>query len=124
MGKEHPDYVFSLQSLANLYERQGRHAEADTLLHEVFIANEARVNLAASFLSSRKWPTISGCSKRMANDLYGYLHSRTINRKNHTWLNQLAYDHTLYYKGFLLLAANRLNKLGTSTPKAAAVLNG
>ncbi|MEZ5032128.1 MAG: tetratricopeptide repeat protein [Saprospiraceae bacterium] len=120
-GKEHPDYVFSLQSLANLYERQGRHAEADTLLHEVFIANEARVNLAASFLSEQEMANYIRLFEKDGNDLYGYLHSRTINRKDHTWLNQLAYDHTLYYKGFLLLAANRLNKLGTSTPKAAAV---
>lgn len=120
-GREHPDYVFSLQSLANLYERQGRYAEADTLLHDVFIANEARVNLATSFLSEQELANYIRLFEKDGNDLYGYLHSRTVNGQDLTWLNQLAYDHTLYYKGFLLLAANRLNRLGTSTPASKAV---
>ncbi len=120
-GRQHPEYVFSVKSLANLYERQGRIAEADTLLKEVFVANEARIGLATSFMSEEELAKYIQLFESDGNDLYGYLYARTINKQDVSQLSKLSFDHTLYYKGFLLLAASRLNKLAQSTEASSKV---
>ncbi len=115
-GKEHPEYVFSLQSLANLYERQHRFVEADTLLERVFEANISRISKATSFLSEQELTNYIHLFESDGNDLYANGYTRDIGQQESGKLVSLAFDHTLYYKGFLLLNVRRLTALATSTP--------
>ncbi len=118
-GTQHPAYIFSVKSLANFYEKRGNYAKADTLLEEIFMANEARIALAASFMSEQELEKYIALFQADGNDLYAYLYARTVNEQPLSKLTKLAYDHTLYYKGFLLLAARRLSKLAISTEESA-----
>lgn len=122
-GKEHPKYVFSLQSLANLYERQLRFSEADSLLKLVFTANVSRISKATSFLSEQELTNYIHLFESDGNDLYANGYTRYIGQQPRGELVSLAYDHTLYHKGFLLLNVRRLTALATSTTASKEIFN-
>lgn len=120
-GTEHPEYVFSLQSLANLYERQLRFSEADSLLQLVFTANISRISKATTFLSEQELTNYIHLFESDGNDLYANGYTRYIGQHERGKLVGLAYDHTLYHKGFLLLNVRRLTALATSTPASTGL---
>lgn len=122
-GTEHPKYVFSLQSLATLYERQLRFSEADSLLNLVFHANKSRIAKATSFLSEQELANYIALFESDGNDLFGNAYTRFVSQQERRNLIALAYNHTLYHKGFLLLTARRINGLATKTPASKKIFD-
>ncbi|MBK9641624.1 MAG: CHAT domain-containing protein [Saprospiraceae bacterium] len=108
-GKEHPLYAWSLNSLADLYERQNLFSNAGPLLEEALANSQSRLVNATSFLSEQELAKYAVTFQKSGDNLSAYLLARQAAEAEPGILPTLAYDHALFYKGFLLTAASRLN---------------
>jgi len=121
-GKQHPEYALSLNNLANLYEKQNRFSESEPLLDELSGQEQARLSEAASFLSERELANYTATFQKSGDNLGSYILARRMSDKSQTGaLPQLAFDHALFYKGFLLTAAARLNTLAAASPESEEI---
>lgn len=109
LGKEHPLNVYTLSNLAHLYERLSRYLDAELLLAEGLNHTRNRLVSATFFLSEQELAKYVVTLENNGVNLSSYLQARETNEAQHGMLPNLAYDHTLFYKGFLLTAASRLN---------------
>jgi CHAT domain-containing protein/Flp pilus assembly protein TadD len=120
-GKEHPDYATSLNNLANLYERQSRSLEAELLLLEALTRSQNRLVKATSFLSEQELSKYAVTFQNSGDKLSAYLLARQAGAAQYGILPALAYDHALFYKGFLLTAASRLNSPALASPESVEI---
>ncbi|MBV6441754.1 MAG: CHAT domain-containing protein [Haliscomenobacteraceae bacterium CHB4] len=118
MGTQHPEYAKKLYDLAGFYLKSGMDEKAGQFLIELAGLNRFLMTRATHHLSER--------------ELYNYL-SKFSNAQNLTLsyaqltggkdLTPACYDNNLFYKGFLLNAASRLNVLAESSPEARHINN-
>jgi tetratricopeptide (TPR) repeat protein len=124
LGKEHPDYAISLNNLANLYEKQSRYSESAPLLTQKYALDQARLSKAISFLSERELSIYTATFQTDGDRLGSYVLARLTPRAMGAEVKQLGtlpaliFDHTLFYKGFLLTAAAQLNATSDGTPES------
>jgi hypothetical protein len=118
MGKEHPDYVFSLNSLANLYGFIGNYKKAEPFFLELSNANQRLIEKALLHLSERELNSYLRKFSNSQNETLSF--TRLSSSKK---VVPVCYDNSLFYKGFLLGAASRLNTLAGSTPEASELHN-
>ena len=106
LGKEHPDYAHSLNDLAELYTRMGNYEKAKPLFDELANLNQSLITKALHHLSER--------------ELNSYLHKFSESQAQTLSFAQLfagnksgqiCFDNSLFYKGFLLNAANQVKRL-------------
>jgi CHAT domain-containing protein/tetratricopeptide (TPR) repeat protein len=109
LGKQHPDYVLVLNNLAQSYEKQTRFNETDPVLKEVLMLNQLRMANATTFLSEQELAKYALTFQNSGDQLRPFLLARHAREANPGILPLLAYDHALFYKGFLLMAASKLN---------------
>jgi CHAT domain-containing protein/Flp pilus assembly protein TadD len=121
LGKEHPDYATSLNNLADLYERQSRFLEAESLIEEARTHSQSRMVNATSFLSERELANYTATFQNNGDNLSAYLLARQAAEAEPGILPTLAYDHALFYKGFLLTAATRLNAPKVTSPESMEI---
>lgn len=124
LGKDHPDYSSILGNLADLYESQSRYSVSAPLLEEMFAQNQARMMSTINFLSERELANYTATFQFKGDNLGAYI----LARLGHSpigaeagqpgILPKLAYDHALFYKGFLLTAAAQLNAMAEGTPES------
>jgi CHAT domain-containing protein len=123
-GKEHPNYAWSLSSLANIYEIQNRFAESAPLLTQKYALDQARLSKAISFLSERELSIYTATFQSNGDGLGSYVLARLTPRAMGAEVKQLGtlpaliFNHTLFYKGFLLTAAAQLNATSDGTPES------
>ncbi|MBK9641623.1 MAG: CHAT domain-containing protein [Saprospiraceae bacterium] len=118
-GKDHPDYTITSIYLSNLYEAQNRFDMSESLLTEVQGLSQKRLINSTSFLSELELAEYVISSQEIGNDLFGKLTARNINGSELGILPSLAFDQSLFYKGFVLNAAERLNLPSLIQPESA-----
>jgi CHAT domain-containing protein len=121
LGKDHPDYTQSLNNLADLYERQIKSLEAESMMAEALTLSQARLVNATSFLSEQELTKYVLTFKNNGDNLSAYLLAREAKKVAQGMLPKLAYDHALFYKGFLLTAASRLNSPKVTSPESMEI---
>jgi len=122
LGKDHPDYAGSLNSLANLFERQGNFMEGEPLLADALLRSSSRMLNASSFLSENELAKYTATFQHDGNYLNSYIIARQAKKVQPGILPNLAYNHVLFKKGFLLTAASKLN-IPTTSPTETIELN-
>jgi CHAT domain-containing protein/Flp pilus assembly protein TadD len=121
LSKAHPNYASSLFELAQLYVRQARYSDSEPLLEEaVHLSLRSLVN-AMSFLSEQELAKYVATFKSEGNYLSTYLLARQTLEAPLGLLPPLAYDHALFYKGFILSSASRLNAPSIYSPESKEI---
>ena len=123
LGKEHPDYLDCTIELARIYERQNRFLESDLLLEESGSLLQSRLVKFTSFLSELELTNYTNAFQFSTNSLNAYLLERKANKAQTGVLPNLAFDNALFYKGFLLTAASRLNSPAQATTESTEINN-
>jgi CHAT domain-containing protein/Tfp pilus assembly protein PilF len=121
LGKDHPDYANSLHSLADLYERQTRFLEAQPLQEQGLNRNLSRLVNATSFLSGQELSQYVATFQNNGNLLSAYILARQALGRQYGILPSLAYDHALFFKGFLMTSASRLNSPSIYSPESKEI---
>ena len=123
LGKEHPDYLDCTIELARIYEIQNRFLESDLLLEESGSLLQSRLVKFTSFLSELELTNYTNAFQFSTNSLNAYLLERKANKAQTGVLPNLAFDNALFYKGFLLTAASRLNSPAQATTESTEINN-
>ncbi len=106
VGKDHPDYAECLNDLAVLYQDVGQFNKATPCFLELSTVNKRLLEKAMGHLSENELNNfIRLFSERQERTLYFAQVSRGQN------LAPACYDNSLFYKGFLLNAANRIKHM-------------
>ena len=121
LGKGHPDHITSLNNLANLYEELYRYSDSEPLLREAHIRSRISLVNATSFLSEQELAKYVATFQYNRDELNSHLLARHAKGAPHGILPSLVYDHALFYKGFLLSAASRLNSLALASPESVEI---
>ncbi|MBC7776124.1 MAG: CHAT domain-containing protein [Phycisphaerae bacterium] len=123
LGKEHPDYAASLNNLAVLYESQNKFSASESVLAEKSVLEQARLSKSVSFLSERELANYTATFQEAGDNLGAYILVRRVGTGGSQigTLPALAFDHTLFHKGFLLTTAVRLNALPIASPESKEV---
>ena len=121
LGKEHPDYLDCTIELARIYERQKRFFESDLLLEESGTLLQSRLIKATSFLSEVELTSYSNAFQFSTNSLIAYLLERKTIEFQTGVLPTIAFDLALFYKGFLMSAASRLNSPAYETAESKEI---
>jgi CHAT domain-containing protein len=121
LGKEHPDYAKSLNNLANFYEELYRYSDSEPFLKETYTLSQTKMVKATSFLSEKELSKYAATFQSSGGRLISYLLARLSSERQLGILPSLAFDHALFYKGFLLSAASRLNTLALSSPETVEI---
>lgn len=106
LGKEHPDYAASLNNLSVLYISMDNNEKAESLLLELSIVNQTLMGKARQHLSERE-QSIYILKFASRQDLTLSFAQRSARQT----ITPACYDNALFYKGFLLHAANRITRL-------------
>ena len=120
LGMDHPDFTECQRNLSKLYIIQGRILEAKPLLETVSMQHKVQLSKATTFLSEHELSQYTGDFQNQEDELgaYYYVCPASPNCLHSGDLASIAYDHALFYKGFLLTAAVRLKTLAESTAES------
>jgi CHAT domain-containing protein len=118
-GKDNSDYTNVSRLLSRVYEAQNRFDMSEPLLTEVQSLSQKMLINSASFLSELELADYVISSQAISNDLLITLTERNVNGSELGILPSLAFDQSLFYKGFVLNAAERLNLPSLIRPESA-----
>ncbi|MBK7695906.1 MAG: CHAT domain-containing protein [Saprospiraceae bacterium] len=121
VGKEHPKYAVSMSNLAHLYEAQKRFSNSEPLLEEAFTIMHSNLAKATSYLSEQELSKYITAIQKNGDKLSAYLRNRQIDGAHPGILPSLVFDQMLFYKGFLLNAATRLNSTSMLSPQTTEI---
>ncbi|MFZ1515559.1 MAG: CHAT domain-containing tetratricopeptide repeat protein [Saprospiraceae bacterium] len=112
-GKENDHYIESVLDLANLYRRKGENQKAEVLFREITSINKQRLEKAQGYLSESELNRFLNRLLPMEHQILSFMQSEGAKD-----LTASLYDNSLFYKGFLLQAANRIQRLVRANPGA------
>jgi CHAT domain-containing protein/Flp pilus assembly protein TadD len=112
LGKRHSHYAESLRGLANLYETQKYFSKSESLTREAAVLESERLWKSATFLSENELSKYTTKFQKNIADIGAWLIARPSGQRG--CLPELTFDNTLFYKGFLLTAANQIKQLALS----------
>ena len=123
LGIEHPDVSECQRNLAKLYVKMYKTHEAVPFLESSTKQRKAQLLKATSFLSEFELSQYIYAFQNQSDELGAYLYSYPKSEINSdlTNLSALAYDHSLFYKGFLITSAIKLKKLSESTAESKTI---
>jgi CHAT domain-containing protein len=104
-GKQHPDYVASLNVLAHIYRRLQLTENAEATYKELCTLNRAMVSGAVPYFSEKELNHYLTTFSSQRNNLFSIAND-TISQIS----PELCFDNALFFKGFLLSAANQLRQ--------------
>jgi len=110
------EYAGNLYELAELYEEQNRFSESESLLSEMYKLEHSRLSKACTFLSEQELGHYASAFQTRGLKLNAYILARFSKKLTEGVLPQLVYNNLLFYKGFLLNAAARINNLSSVNP--------
>ncbi len=106
LGKEHPDYTKSLSNLTILYVRIGQFDKAFPHFLELSTIHKRQIEKALRHLSERELNIYLNTFLQSQNQTLSFIQVAGNND-----LAPVCYDNTIFYKGFLLNAANQVKRL-------------
>ncbi len=125
LGVEHSDFSESQRILSKLYILQNRIKEAIPMLEAVSKQRKNLLLKAIMYQSEQELSQFIDNFQNQEDELGTYFYSCPT-FSNCIYFGKLAsgaYDHALFYKGFLLSAVVRLKMLSESTPKSKDIYN-
>ncbi|MCB0534207.1 MAG: tetratricopeptide repeat protein [Saprospiraceae bacterium] len=108
-SKEHPIYALYLYNLANLYREMGRYQKAETFCLELAAVNKRLLEKSLHHLSEQELYNYLTTFSKSQNLILSF----TLCTGNCN-LGPTCFDNSLFYKGFLLNAANQVKHLALS----------
>lgn len=117
-GKENDHYIKSVLDLANLYRSKGENEKASPLFIEVNSINKQRLEKAQRYLSESELNRFLNQLLPMEHQILSFAQSEGTQS-----LAGALYDNNLFYKGFLLQAAKRIQRLVRVNPGATKTYN-
>lgn len=117
-GKENDHYIKSVFDLANLYRSKSENEKASTLFIEVTNINKQRLEKAQNYLSESELNRLLNQLLLMEHQILSFAQSEGTQS-----LAGVLYDNNLFYKGFLLQAAKRIQRLVRVNPRAKRTYN-
>jgi CHAT domain-containing protein len=122
LGKESWSYISNLSGLGKLYEIQKRVLESDPLQEEIAGYIQSYNTQFSIFFSEREISENIAFYQLKVDEFLAFALGRPAAYLGK--LPEICFNNALFYKGFLLQAARRLNKLAASNPEAADSLKG
>lgn len=120
-GTEHPSYLFALRNLAITYSRGPRYADAVPMLEELFVKDKRRLNEAITFLSEGELEEFYQMFGQRARNSVDILYGLQQRGKGEVGFSGLAFDQTLFYKGFLLDVSMEMKRRARTDSASAAI---
>jgi CHAT domain-containing protein len=117
-GKENDHYTESVFDLATLYRRMGKNEKAEPLFIQVSSLNKQRLEKAQRYLSESELDRFLNLLLPIEHQILSFAQSEGAQT-----LTGALYDNSLFYKGFLLQAANRIQRLVRANPGATLTYN-
>ncbi len=112
-NREHPFYLNCLFNLGNLYTATGHYEKAESMFEQLANLNQSSLTKALNHLSERELNNYLNKFSISQNQILSFAFTQTSgNRTSH--ISQVCYDNNLFYKGFLLHAADRIKRLALS----------
>jgi CHAT domain-containing protein len=123
LGTEHPNYEMSLNLLGLLYERLKKHSLSQPLLAEGAALGAARLVKSNAYLSERELAIYKNAYQNSAITMGNCLFTRprVAGEIQAGILPSLAFNQSLFYKGFLLNTSGRLHNLADNNPEVAEI---
>ncbi len=118
LGKEHPDYAASLKNLAILYNDKVEYDQAELFIRQIASNNIRQIEKAVHHLSEKEMNNYLNRFTQQQD--YALSFSQRTKSKN---IIPICFDDCLFYKGFLLNAANRLKHLAFTDSSSAEKYN-
>ncbi|MBK8641435.1 MAG: tetratricopeptide repeat protein [Saprospiraceae bacterium] len=117
LGRNHDSYLRCLWNLGKFYGLQCKFSVFDHLFTELGTLYQARMTKMLSFLSEIELNKVSTDFRIINDNLNSLLRAKMTveDLSQGSMLDDLAYDYTLFSKGFLLNAAMRLNNLSNTS---------
>lgn len=119
LGKDHPDYLNTCTELSELFERQLKWDEAELMQQEVARIQFAQLSKSVSYLSVIELTKYIRTFEQMNDQLFSVLIHRMFNHFPTGKLSELCFDNLLFYKGFLLSSASKLNVLANASKETS-----
>ena len=115
LGKDHKYSIGSAQVVADFYWSLHRFSEAIPLIEESSEGEKSRFVKAAQYLSERELSEHIKSFSESQSTAFSFAQSQLA-------LSALSFDNALFYKGFLLNAAQQLRGMATQNPASAEKL--
>ena len=112
-GKKHVRYAQSAGILASMFSDAGQPIDAAPLYLESNAIQREELVRSTRFLSQRELPKYI---RQFENFLDGFYAFSQKNRKAMPQLSDACFDNALFHKGFILTAANQINRLAQTDP--------
>ncbi len=114
IGTDHIVYMECLNSRIKFYERFKRFRNSESLLKELSAIVQSRLSAAATYLSSQELSAYTNQFQVYIDDFGTLVTNRIRNKYSLGQLPSIGLNFTLFYKGFLLNSACRLNSVLSS----------
>ncbi|MBK9963074.1 MAG: CHAT domain-containing protein [Saprospiraceae bacterium] len=111
LGDRSDTYGLSLSSLALACEALGKFQETEKMLDKASAIKRKSLSNAQSFLSQKELTNFTATFQQDGFQLASFLYSRHAHNKNYNVLAAQHYNYTLFYKGYILSSAARLNNV-------------
>jgi CHAT domain-containing protein len=123
LGREHPNYEMSLNNLGLLYERLKKYSLSQPLLVEGAALGAARLVKSNAYLSEHELASYTNAYQNSGITMGSCLFSRprVAGEIQVGILPSVAFNQSLFYKGFLLNTSGRLHNLADNNPEAAEI---
>ncbi|MEK7257063.1 MAG: hypothetical protein AAB316_20075, partial [Bacteroidota bacterium] len=118
LGKEHPNYAETLINMALLYTDMGKFEKAEPLFSELFKVEQTLIANALHHLSEREMNIYLNQHSERQNHILSFA-QKTKSKKS----IPTCFDNSLFYKGFLLNAANQVKRLALSDSSSTEKYN-
>ena len=118
LGKEHPNYAVSLKNLAILYNDKAEYDQAEMIIRQIAMNNIGQIGKAVYHLSEKEMNNYLNHFTQQQD--YALSFSQRTKSKN---IIPICFDDCLFYKGFLLNAANQLKHLAFTDSSSAEKYN-
>ncbi len=119
LGRDHADYLNTCIELSELYERQLKWDEAEFMQEEVERIQFSHLSKAVSYLSVLELTKYIRTFEQINDQLFSVLIHRMFNHFPTGKLSELCFDNLLFYKGFLLSSASKLNVLANASKETS-----
>ncbi|MFN8279079.1 MAG: CHAT domain-containing tetratricopeptide repeat protein [Saprospiraceae bacterium] len=118
LGKEHPYYAWNLYNLAYLYHLMGQYKKAEPLFLELITASKLLIERAMQYLSEKELNLYLNKFLQFQSQTLSF----TQNYQSEV-ITSVCYENTLFYKGFLLQAVNKIRRMALSDSNVAEKYN-
>ena len=118
LGKNHPYYAAALNGLATLYRDLGEYNKAEPFFLEHSKINKLLIDRAVHHLSERDLGKYLSQFQKSQHKILSFAQLARSEK-----LTPACYNNSLFYKGFLLQASNRLRKLALSNETTTEQFN-